>query len=262
MKSAISINDLCIGYKEKDNIKTVCNLLNASLPEGSLTCLIGVNGSGKSTLLRTLAGFLPPVSGNAYIHGSDIKKMTYHQKAKAIGIVLTEKPDIQHFSARAILSLGRSPYTGFFDKLTDEDNRIIDDSINKIGINDIKDRLVDTLSDGERQKVMIAKVLAQQTPVILLDEPTAFLDYPSKVEVLSLLYSLAHNMNKSILLSTHDLGTALPISDEIWLMSNQGQLKTGSRKNFGLGIQITSDQMRSEERRVGKECRSRWSPYH
>lgn len=243
MESAISINDLCIGYKEKDNIKTVCNLLNASLPEGSLTCLIGVNGSGKSTLLRTLAGFLPPVSGNAYIHGSDIKKMTYHQKAKAIGIVLTEKPDIQHFSAREIVSLGRSPYTGFFDKLTDEDNRIIDDSINKIGINDIKDRLVDTLSDGERQKVMIAKVLAQQTPIILLDEPTAFLDYPSKIEVLELLREMAHDMGKTIILSTHDLGTSLNKVDQIWLMTKNKELKTGRPDDFKLGLTMTSEQI-------------------
>jgi iron complex transport system ATP-binding protein len=243
MESAIRINDLCIGYKEKDNIKTVCNLLNASLPEGSLTCLIGVNGSGKSTLLRTLAGFLPPVSGNAYIHGSDIKKMTYHQKAKAIGIVLTEKPDIQHFSAREIVSLGRSPYTGFFDKLTDEDNRIIDDSINKIGINDIKDRLVDTLSDGERQKVMIAKVLAQQTPIILLDEPTAFLDYPSKIEVLELLREMAHDMGKTIILSTHDLGTSLNKVDQIWLMTKNKELKTGRPDDFKLGLTMTSEQI-------------------
>lgn len=274
METSLSCKKLSIGYRTKGTIKEVCKNLNADLKAGALTILIGVNGAGKSTLLRTLSGFLKPLKGNVYIGKTtdenaytddtngvtndtdgitdDTKVLTGHktvemmsnaERAKTIGVVLTERTDIQQFTVREMVALGRSPYTGFFDRLSENDNDIIDESIRMVGIRELEHRMVDTLSDGERQKVMIAKVLAQQTPVILLDEPTAFLDYPSKVEVLSLLYSLAHNMNKSILLSTHDLGTALPISDEIWLMSNQGQLKTGSRKNFGLGIQITSDQM-------------------
>ena len=243
MESAISINDLYIGYKERGNTKTVCTMLNASLSQGSLTCLIGVNGSGKSTLLRTLAGFLSPISGSVLVNGYDIKKMTDRQRSKTIGIVLTEKPDIQQFSAREIVALGRSPYTGFFDKLTDEDNRIIDESIDKIGISDIKDRLIDTLSDGERQKVMIAKVLAQQTPIILLDEPTAFLDYPSKIEVIELLTEMAHDMGKTIILSTHDLGTSLSKADHIWLMTKDKKLRTGGLDDFRLGFTITPEQI-------------------
>jgi iron complex transport system ATP-binding protein len=243
MESAISINDLCIGYKERGSTKAVCNMLNASLSHGSLTCLIGINGAGKSTLLRTLAGFLSPISGSILINGYDINKMTNRQRAKTIGIVLTEKPDIQQFSTREIVALGRSPYTGFFDKLTDEDNKIIDESINKIGISNIKDRPVDTLSDGERQKTMIAKVLAQQTPIILLDEPTAFLDYPSKIEVLELLTEMAHNMGKTIILSTHDLGTSLNKADHIWLMTKDKKLKTGKLDDFKLDVTITSEQI-------------------
>lgn len=142
-----------------------------------------------------------------------------------------------------MVSLGRSPYTGYFDKLSKEDNNIIDESINMVGIKEIENRLVDTLSDGERQKVMIAKVIAQQTPIILLDEPTAFLDYPSKIEILDLLTILAHKLDKTIILSTHDLGTSLEKVDNIWLITDDGQLKAGNLTDFGLKFPISPEQI-------------------
>ena len=136
--------------------------------------------------------------------------------------MLTSKPDIQNMSAREMVALGRSPYTGFWGSLGDEDNRIVDKALEMVGISELGNRMIDTLSDGERQKVMIAKALAQQTPVIYLDEPTAFLDFPSKVEMMRLLRSLARETGKIIFLSTHDVSMALQIADNVWLMEKQG----------------------------------------
>lgn len=243
MKQAVCIENLRIGYRQNGRTTIVSSNLNAHLIEGSLTCLIGFNGVGKSTLLRTLAGFLPPLSGLVRIYGEDLRTLPLRFRSKTIGIVLTDRTDVKNFTARDVVSLGRSPYTGFFDKLTDEDQSFIQESIRMVGIEDIQNRLVETLSDGERQKVMIAKVLAQQTPIILLDEPTAFLDYPSKMEILDLLLTLAHKMKKTIIVSTHDLGTALEKTDNIWLMTKQQVLRTGSTVDFGLTSPITVQQI-------------------
>ena len=138
--------------------------------------------------------------------------------SRAIGIVLTEKPDVRNMTVEELVGLGRSPYTGFWGTLTEEDRRVVDESIRLVGIEALTRRMVHTLSDGERQKVMIAKALAQQTPVIYLDEPTAFLDYPSKVEVMQLLRRLAAGEGKTVFLSTHDVELALQIADRLWLM--------------------------------------------
>ena len=148
-----------------------------------------------------------------------------------IGVVLTEKPDVRNMSVRELVSLGRSPYTGFWGTYTDEDLRIVDEAIEMVGITDLTRRPVHTLSDGERQKVMIAKALAQQTPVIFLDEPTAFLDYPSKVEVLQLLRRISREAEKTIFLSTHDVELALQLADTIWLMRKE----EGDVTKFGEG---------------------------
>ena len=128
--------------------------------------------------------------------------------------------------------MGRSPYTGFWGRLSAADRRKVEESLALVGIAPLRDRMVQTLSDGERQKVMIAKALAQETPLIFLDEPTAFLDYPSKVEILHLLHRLSHEMGKTVFLSTHDLELALRVADRVWLMSKQGEVRTGSPENL------------------------------
>ena len=223
MPNRIEIKDLCIGYGAKPkNVKTIASDLNGCLCEGQLTCLLGANGVGKSTLLKTLSGFLPKLGGNILIADKDIKEYSDKQLARLIGVVLTSKPDIQNMSAREMVALGRSPYTGFWGSLGDEDNRIVDKALEMVGISELGKRMIDTLSDGERQKMMIAKALAQQTPVIYLDEPTAFLDFPSKVEMMRLLRSLARETGKIIFLSTHDVSMALQIADNVWLMEKQG----------------------------------------
>lgn len=144
-----------------------------------------------------------------------------------IGVVLTEKPDIRNMSVRELVALGRSPYTGFWGTLHNEDWQVVDEAIDAVRISVLRDRMVHTLSDGERQKVMIAKALAQQTPIIFLDEPTAFLDFPSKVEMMQLLRRLARETQKTIFLSTHDFELALQVADRLWLMET---LQNDNRK--------------------------------
>lgn len=218
----IELKDLTIGYAQKNNTKVVASDINATLHSGRLTCLIGANGIGKSTLLRTLSAFQPPLSGEIFIDNESpipLSTLTDKQLSRLIGVVLTEKPDVQNMTVFELVGLGRSPYTGFWGRLNEEDKEVVKESLRLVGIESLQDRLIQTLSDGERQKTMIAKALAQQTPVIYLDEPTAFLDYPSKVEMLTLLRHLARETGKTIFLSTHDMELALQIADELWLMT-------------------------------------------
>lgn len=239
----LTITDLSIGYRNNGNTKTVCEGLNAFLSKGSITCLVGVNGAGKSTLLRTISGFIKPLHGDVLFGNRHISELSDKQLARIVGVVLTDRIDVQQFTVHDLVALGRSPYTGFFDRLSDEDNRIINEAIEMVGISELTTRSIETLSDGERQKVMIAKVLAQQTPYIFLDEPTAFLDYPSKVETMKLLHHLAHKMDKTILLSTHDLETSLTVTDNIWLLDRKKKLKTGVAGDFEIKSPITSEQI-------------------
>ena len=215
----IILKNLSIGYRTKNNIRTVAEGINAAIRSGELTCLLGANGVGKSTLLRTLSAFQSKLDGEILIAGKEIG--TYHDKelSRTIGVVLTEKPDIRNMTVRELVALGRSPYTGFWGTLHDEDWQVVDEAIDAVRISGLRERMVHT-SDGERQKVMIAKALAQQTPVIFLDEPTAFLDFPSKVEMMQLLRRLAREQQKTIFLSTHDFELALQVADTLWLMES------------------------------------------
>ena len=148
---------------------------------------MGANGVGKSTLLRTLSAFQPKLGGSIFIGDRELSDYSDRELSRLIGVVLTEKPSVQNMTVRELVGLGRSPYTDFWGRMTDDDHRIVSESLTQVGIGHLAERLVDTLSDGERQKAMIAQALAQQTPVIFLDEPTAFLDFPSKVDTMLLL---------------------------------------------------------------------------
>ena len=217
---SVECKELTIGYKAKrTGFREVAADINAELCGGRLTSLIGSNGIGKSTLLRTLSAFQPPLAGDVLIQGKSLRRYTNKELSRLIGVVLTERPALQNMSVRELVGLGRSPYTGFWGKLTAADEDMVTEAINDVGIENLQHRMIQTLSDGERQKVMIAKALAQQTPVIFLDEPTAFLDYPSKVEVMQLLHRLTRQSGKTIFLSTHDIELALQLSDILWLMS-------------------------------------------
>ena len=229
---SVRLDNLSIGYRKKGNSKTVATGITAAIRRGELTCLIGANGVGKSTLLRTLSGFQPKLGGSIMTEGRETDDYTPKELSRTIGVVLTEKPDVRNMTAGELVSLGRSPYTGFWGTNNDEDLRIVDRALALVGISGLKSRLVDTLSDGERQKVMIAKALAQQTPVIYLDEPTAFLDFPSKVEVMLLLRRISREQQKTIFLSTHDLELALQIADCIWLMDATNGLSIGTPRQL------------------------------
>jgi iron complex transport system ATP-binding protein len=211
----------------------VASGISAAIRKGELTCLLGANGVGKSTLLRTLSAFQPKLDGEIFLEVAlasqplPLTALSDKELSKMIGVVLTEKPDIRNMTSRELVALGRSPYTGFWGTLHDDDWQVVDDAINIVGIQSLSDRMIHTLSDGERQKVMIAKALAQQTPVIYLDEPTAFLDFPSKVEMMQLLRRLAREQQKTIFLSTHDFELALQVADRLWLMET---LQNDNRK--------------------------------
>lgn len=215
----ITLEQLSVGYK---GFPPVVSNINVEIKSGELTCLIGSNGIGKSTLLKTLTGFLPKLSGRLLLDGRDINMLSQRERAKYISIVLTYKSDVQNLSVTEMVGMGRMPYTGFWGKLNTNDQTIVAEAIEMVGIEHLKNRMIQTLSDGERQKVMIAKALAQQTPIILLDEPTSFLDFPSKVEMLQLLHRLAKETNKVVFLSTHDLELALRIADRLVELNKNG----------------------------------------
>ena len=177
----IQIESLSTGYRSKNNVTVVAHDINATINGGELTCLLGPNGAGKSTLLRTLSAFLPPVKGDIPIMGRNLRDYSDRELAKTIGVVLTEKTDLRNMTVEDLIGLGRSPYTGFWGTLHKQDREIVDRAIEMVGIEPLRGRMIHTLSDGERQKVMIAKALAQETPVIFLDEPTAFLDFPARL---------------------------------------------------------------------------------
>jgi iron complex transport system ATP-binding protein len=224
----IQIQSLCTGYRSGKNSVIVAHDMNATIRGGELTCLLGPNGAGKSTLLRTLSAFQPPLGGDIIILGRNLCDYSDKELSKVIGVVLTEKNDLRNMSVEDLVGRGRSPYTGCWGTLHEQDRQIVANAIQMVGITQLKDRMIQTLSDGERQKVMIAKALAQQTPVIFLDEPTAFLDFPSKVEIMQLLHTLSRTTGKTIFLSTHDLELALQIADTIWLMDKEKGVMIGT----------------------------------
>ncbi len=211
------LDNLTTGYGHK----IVSRGLNAELQEGRLTCLLGPNGSGKSTLLRTISGAQMP------LYGSVTKT-----DSRTLSIVLTSRIDVAQLRAWDVVAMGRHPYTGYFGKLTAQDDEIIQEAMRTTQTLPFRNRNMTSLSDGEAQKVMIAKALAQQTPVILLDEPSAFLDFPSKVSLMLMMRDLAHNHGKAILLSTHDVSLALKTADTLWLMNTDGSMHTGTAQEL------------------------------
>lgn len=222
----IYTDSLSIGYPSH----VVQHDLSFRIHSGEFVCLLGRNGCGKSTLLHTLAGLLPPVSGTFYIgeeRASSMGKDAAPERQRAL--VLTERVSLDNTLVYDVVAMGRYPYTDMMGHLTQSDEEIICESLRKVGLDAIradgklyKDIFFNALSDGEKQRVLIAKALAQQTPVILLDEPTAHLDLPNRILVLKLLRDLAHEQNKSILLSTHELEMALKLSDRVLLMGKNG----------------------------------------
>ncbi|MCF0163911.1 MAG: ABC transporter ATP-binding protein [Bacteroidales bacterium] len=224
----IELINLTTGYHHGKKGIVITKEINASLFSGQMVCLLGPNGAGKSTLLKTLSNFIPPLDGEIFIKGKNLNGYSDSEIAREIGVVLTEKPNLQNMTVEQLVGMGRSPYTNFWGKLRAKDRNIVSDALDAVGMLAFKHRLFQNLSDGERQKVMIAKALAQETPVIFLDEPTAFIDFPGKVEMMKLLATLAHEKDKTIFLSTHDLELALLYADKLWLIDRLHGLTTGT----------------------------------
>ena len=224
----LKTKDLHIGYKDK----AILPPINVSLEEGSLIALIGPNGAGKSTLFKTLTAHIKAISGSVELMGKELSEYSAKEKAMLIGLVLTERPDDMFLKVYDVVASGRCPYTNFFGKIEKEDENIIQESLDIVGINKLKNRYFNTLSGGEKQKVMIAKTLAQNTPIIFMDEPTAFIDYPSKIELFSLMKMLTKERNKTIIFSSHDLELLLRYTDDIWLISKGKQLISAKKEDL------------------------------
>ena len=228
----ITLKNFVVGYPDGRHTRQLNHAANEEARDGMLTCLIGANGAGKSTLLRTIAGFQLPLEGTVLLGGDDVRALSPRQRAERMAVVLTDRPDVMCTTVWEMVATGRAPFTGFWGRLSGKDRDIVTRSLRLVDIEWMADRTVASLSDGERQKVMIAKALAQQTPIILLDEPTAFLDYPSRVEVMQLLLNIAHEEHKTVLLSTHDLDLVLHTADRLWLFEKErGEGKKEEKTN-------------------------------
>lgn len=210
----VELSNLSVGY----GARVVQGGLCAGLQSGSMTCLLGANGSGKSTLLRTLSGMQPPLGGAILVDGKPLIELTDHERALTFAVVLTDRVLLERTTVRQLVALGRTPYIPWHGTMSDTDWQRVDKAIRLVGIEALADKQVNALSDGERQRVMIARALAQDTPLLLLDEPTSFLDLPNRIEIMRLLQQLAHQEGKIILVSTHELDIALHTADMIWLM--------------------------------------------
>lgn len=232
----ISANDLSIGYpKSRSHCTSVLyEHLSFDLFSGEVTSLLGSNGAGKSTLLRTLTGLQSSLQGEVILDGKDISQYSENELSTLIGLVLTDKTVSGGLTVFDLVALGRYPYTGFFGRLSKKDHSVIEQAMSDVDILFKRDTYVAELSDGERQKAMIAKVLAQECPIIILDEPTAFLDIVNRIEITTLLHKLAINNNKTILLSTHDVELALKLSDKLWLLSRDQGFVSGNTEDIVL----------------------------
>ncbi len=219
----IKCENLSIGY----GARVIQHDLSFTLPDGELVALLGANGCGKSTLLRTLAGLQPPLAGSyslLSLSGTGLLSLSEQsERSKLIALVLTERLSVESATVRDVVAMGRYPYTSFLGTLTAADHRIVNEAMEQVGVADLADSFYNDHSDGEKQRILIAKALAQQTPVILLDEPTAHLDLPSRIKTLNLLRDIAHTQNKTILISTHELELAMRAADKVLLMFPKGE---------------------------------------
>lgn len=235
---ALAIINLAVGYGTVSKPKVVLEQLNLVAKQGELICLMGQNGKGKSTLLRTLSGVQKPLEGEVLIGKEQLDSLSLGSISKKISLVLTDKPTTGNLSVMELISMGRYPYLGWNMKLKSEDRNVIDYAIERINLQDLLHEKIFTLSDGQLQKVMIARALAQDGEILLLDEPTAHLDLNNRVEIMYLLRDLAKTTNKSIIMATHELDLALQMADRLWLVNNDGKVDVGVPEDLVLNGQL------------------------
>ena len=225
--NTLSINNLSIGYKKGRKVDIILSDINLLAKPGDLIALIGRNGTGKSTLLRTIVNLQSKLTGKISFNNKSFDDYSNSEVSRIVSYVSTSRVIIQNITSFDLVGLGRSVYTNIFGSLTKNDNNIINEALKLVGADNIKHRLVSELSDGERQKIMIARAIAQNTPVIILDEPTAFLDLPNKYEVIKLLKKITHEKNKIIIFSTHDLSIAFNQINNTWFI-NENKIVSGT----------------------------------
>ncbi len=238
-RSVLETSDLSIGYsqgEEKDSV--VAEDLSLNLLRGELVCLLGPNGAGKSTLIRTLAGIDKPLAGKVLMEGVDAGSMMPRERARLTSVVLTDQAPSGMFTAYSVVALGRHPHTRWTGTLQDRDRSRIEWALKVVGAGSLSERQIGELSDGERQKVMVARALAQESKVLFLDEPTAFVDLPRRVELMQILRNLAHEQGLAILLSSHDMDLSIQCADQLWLMNSEGKIVKGYPEDLALGKQI------------------------
>jgi len=223
MIEALHTDKLTIGY----NGKALLPPIDVSMKQGDVVAIAGPNGAGKTTLFKTLSANLKPLKGGIAYFGKPLSKYTQSQRSSLFSLVLTEKPDDLFIKVFDIVAAGRYPHLGLMANLKEEDEKIIVESLETAGIADLIDRNFVSLSDGEKQKVMIAKALVQDTSIIFMDEPAAFLDYPSKIELMSLMLKLSREKQKTILFSSHDLDLLLRYTDMMWVVAHGMPLIAG-----------------------------------
>lgn len=228
----LTARELAVGYRNGSQTTTLLSGLNLNLEKGKLVALLGQNGAGKSTLLRALTCDERPLAGSIEVNGRDLLEMSQKDRSRIIGLVSTERIQAGALTVTELVGLGRQPHTGFLGRLDDEDRAIIQQSMADAGIISKANDYMASLSDGERQKAMIARALAQQTPIIILDEPTAFLDVASRIETMRLLQTLAHDRGKAVLLSSHDISQSLMLADELWLIATDREVLTGTTQQL------------------------------
>lgn len=228
MKEVLQTENLCIGYKGKSLLSDI----NVSLHEGDIVALSGQNGTGKTTLFKTLCASIKPIGGHISFFGKDINDYSAKERSSLFSLVLTDKPDDLFIKVSDIVAAGRYPQLGLMAHLSETDKNTIEEALQIVGINNLYDRNFISLSDGEKQKVMIAKAIVQDTPLIFMDEPAAFLDYPSKIELIKLMVKLSNEHKKTILFSSHDLDLLLRYCDKMWIVGKGLPLVEGTTRQL------------------------------
>lgn len=231
---ALRAHDLTVGYAARHSRRAVIERVNVAASPGEMVCLLGPNGIGKSTLLRTLGAMQPALAGRVDLDNRDTRTLTPGQLAKRLAVVLTDRGVIDGLTTRRVVELGRHPHIGWFGALHGHDRTAVESAMAAVGVSHLAGQEISRLSDGERQRVMIARALVQQPSVLLLDEPTAFLDVPSRVELMALLRDLTRREAVVVIVSTHDLELALRVADVVWLVMPGGELATGSPEDVML----------------------------
>ncbi|MHB8843109.1 MAG: ABC transporter ATP-binding protein [Candidatus Aquicultor sp.] len=228
----LRLKDLDTGYSARRNPVVISRKIETSLALGQFVAILGPNGAGKSTLMKTILGHLVPLSGDVLWKGQPLHQMSVKQVARCMSAVLTDKIDDRYLTAMDVVSTGRYPYGSLTGKLTLEDLHIILASMKSTGVTHLSKRRFYSLSDGEKQKTMIARAISQNTPLICLDEPTAFIDSPGKVAIMQLLKGLVADKTKTVLLTTHDSELALQFADELWLVGKNHTFEAGTPKTL------------------------------